>query len=30
MLRRLWLRLLVATTIWMVLIAIMWAVGLLG
>lgn len=29
MLRRLWLRLLVAMTIWMILVSIMWAAGLL-
>lgn len=29
MLKRLWLRILVALTIWMVLVAVMWAVGML-
>lgn len=29
MLKRLWLRLLVAMTIWFILLALMWAVGIL-
>jgi hypothetical protein len=30
LLKRLWLRILVALVIWMVLLALMWAVGILG
>lgn len=29
MLKRVWLRILVALTIWMALVAVMWAVGML-
>jgi hypothetical protein len=29
-LKRLWLRILVAFTLWMVLLALMWAVGIIG
>jgi hypothetical protein len=29
-LKRLWLRILVALVIWMVLLALMWAVGIIG
>jgi hypothetical protein len=30
LLKRLWLRILVALVIWMVLLTLMWAVGILG
>jgi hypothetical protein len=30
LLKRLWLRILVAFVIWMVLLAIMWALGIIG
>jgi hypothetical protein len=30
LLKRLWLRILVALVIWMVLLALMWAVGIIG
>lgn len=30
MLKRLWLRIVVALAIWMVLLALMWAVGIIG
>jgi hypothetical protein len=30
LLKRLWLRVLVALAIWMVLLALMWAVGIIG
>jgi hypothetical protein len=30
LLKRLWLRILVALVIWMVLLALMWAVGIVG